>query len=122
MAVPLRVDPVADVLTRVFAPLHKRALGLAVGSTAAAALFALTAFHILVVQDGPVPLYLLGQYFYGYEVSWRGAVIGAWWSFVAGFAAGWFLAFLRNFTVATWMFLVKTRAELTHTSDFLDHI
>lgn len=122
MAVSIDADPVAEVLTRAFAPLDKRALGAAVGLTAAVCLFLLTAFHILMVPDGELPLWLLGQYFYGYDVTWPGAFLGAWWSLVAGFAAGWFLAFLRNFMVATWIFFIRARAELTETSDFLDHI
>jgi len=122
MAVPLQADPVAEVLTRAFAPIDKRALGVAVGLTAAVALFLLTTLHILVVPNSELPLWLLSQYFYGYDVTWPGAFIGAWWGFVAGFAGGWFLAFLRNFTVATWIFYIRARAELTETSDFLDHI
>jgi hypothetical protein len=116
------ISPLPDVVERAFAPLHKRALGTAVGLTAALAVFLVTAFHILVAGERGVPIGLLAQYFYGYNITWPGALIGMWWGFVAGFAAGWFVAFLRNLALATWVFRVRTRAELNQTSDFLDHI
>jgi hypothetical protein len=115
-------DAVTRVLVRAFAPLHKRALGMAVGLTAGALVFLLTAFHIVVDPvDGP-NIWLLGQYFRGYRVTWPGALVGFWWAFVAGFAAGWFFAFVRNLVVATWIFAVRTKASLAQTQDFLDHI
>jgi hypothetical protein len=111
-----------SVLVRVFAPLHKRALGLAVGLTFGAIIFLMTAFHLIIGPVDDAPIALLAQYFYGYDVSWRGAVLGLWWGFVAGFAAGWFFAFCRNFVVATWVFVIRTRASLYQASDFPDHI
>jgi len=115
-------DPVGQTLRRAFVPVHKRALGLAMGATGALVVFALTAFHILAAPPGSPDLNLLAQYFYGYQVTWRGACIGAWWSFVAAFVAGWFVAFVRNFVVATWIFMLRTKADLASTTDFLDHI
>jgi len=105
-----------------FAPVHKRALGTAVGMVSGVGLFALTAFHVLL-RPVPAPdLNLLAQYFYGYRVSWGGAFIGLCWGFVTGFVAGWFLAFVRNLAVAATIFTVRTAAELSQTRDFLDHI
>lgn len=121
MAASSDPDPVNRVLARAFAPIHKRALGVAVGLTVALAVFAFTVFHI-IARPNDLPIDLMGQYFYGYDGTWRGAFIGMWWGFVAGFAAGWFLAFLRNFAVATWIFVVRTKASLAQTKDFLDHI
>jgi hypothetical protein len=115
-------ESVNRVLARVFAPLHKRALGTAVGVTAGLAVFLVTAFHVIVRPvDGP-PLWLLDQYFYGYSVTWAGAFVGLWWAFVAGFAAGWFFAFVRNLALAIWIFVIRTKASLAQTRDFLDHI
>ena len=110
------------MLRRAFAPLHKRALGLACGITAASLVFVVTAFHVVTAQQGGPNLQLLDQYFYGYDVTWRGACIGAWWSFVAAFVAGWFVAFVRNLVLATWIFVLRARADLVGTTDFLDHI
>jgi hypothetical protein len=121
IAVPTDTNSVDRVLAQAFAPMHKRALGVALGLTVALAIFAMTVFHI-IARPTDVPIDLLAQYFYGYEATWRGAVIGMWWGFVAGFAGGWFLAFVRNFTVATWIFIVRAKASLAQSSDFLDHI
>jgi hypothetical protein len=121
MAAPSDSDSVNRVLAQAFAPIHKRALGVAVGLTVALAVFVFTAFHI-IAKPSDIPVDLLSQYFYGYTTTWRGALIGVWWGFVSGFAAGWFLAFLRNFAVATWIFVVRAKASLAQSRDFLDHI
>jgi hypothetical protein len=105
-----------------FAPVHKRALGTAVGSTGAIAVFTLTAFHLLVAPGPAIDLSLLAQYFHGYTVSWAGAFIGAFWGFVTGFVAGWFVGFVRNVVMAAYMFVIRTKAELLQAKDFLDHI
>src|SRR4029077_6110528 len=106
MAAPPRgADSLKRALQYAFAPVHKRALGLAFGLTAGLLVFVVTAFHVVAEPTDGLPLGLLGQYFYGYRVSWPGAFIGLWWGFVAGFAAGWFLAFLRNIALATWVFV-----------------
>ena len=104
------------------APMHKRAFGIAVGTTAGTLLFLLTAFHVIVKPEDALNIGLLRQYFYGYEVSWRGAFVGLAWGLVTGFVAGWFVAFVRNFVVTVSVFALRTRAELAQTSDFLDHI
>lgn len=105
-----------------FRPLHKRALGIACGVVGGGLVFALTAFHLIVLDGDPVGLHLLGEYFYGYDVSWRGAFVGLFWGFVACFVFGWFAAFLRNLVLASFVFVARTRAELRQTRDFLDHI
>jgi hypothetical protein len=114
-------DSVNRVFAHAFATLHKRALGVAVGLTVALVVAVVTIFHI-ISRPSDVPIHLIAEYFYGYDTTWRGMFIGAWWGFVAGFVAGWFLAFVRNFMLATWMFVVRTRATLTQTQDFLDHL
>lgn len=112
----------AVVLRRAFTPWHKRALGMSVGLTAASLTALVTIFHVVAAPPTAPNLALLNSYFYGYDVSWRGALIGAWWSFVAGFVIGWFTAFLVNFFVATRLLVFKARADLSQTTDFLDHI
>ena len=67
------------MLARAAAPMHKRVLGLAIGLTAATAIWLLTMFHVLVRPRGALPIELLSQIFYGFAVTWRGALIG-WWS------------------------------------------
>ena len=113
--------PPEQVLELAFLPLHKRALGTAAAFASAVVVFAMTLIHMARATD-PYPLRLLGQYFYGYSVSLEGALIGAFWAGVAGFVAGWFFAFCRNFALGVSTFIVRTRAELAETRDFLDHI
>jgi len=105
-----------------FAPVDKRAFGVAVGIALALAIFMATLASMMLNPEGHFHLGLLGQYFAGYSVSWIGALIGAGWGLFVGFVAGWFAAFARNFAVALWMFVVRARAELRATRDFLDHI
>lgn len=105
-----------------FAPIHKRAFGMAVGTAAGLIVFLVTVASLLFDPEGRVQLGLLSEYFAGYSVSWLGALIGAAWASFAGFVAGWFTAFVRNLAIATWMFVVRARAELHATRDFLDHI
>lgn len=115
---------VARQLELAFAPLHKRAFGMAVGTAAALLVFGMTAVYLLR-NPGPelnFRLDLLAAYFTGYSVSWGGAVVGAAWGFVTGFVAGWFIAFCRNLVIAASVFLLRTRAELEQTRDILDHI
>jgi hypothetical protein len=114
--------PVEVILARSVAPMHKRVLGVAVGITAAALVWLLTMFHVVAQPRAGLPIELLAEVFYGFQVTGRGALVGAWWAFVAGFVAGWFAAFLRNLWMAIWLTSVRIRADLRQTGDFLDQI
>jgi hypothetical protein len=105
-----------------FAPIHKRCLGVAVGSVAALGLFLVTLVHMLRSPDAGYPLELLSQYFVGYSVSFSGAFVGLAWGFLVGFVAGWFLAFARNTVLGAFKLFFRSRAELAQTRGFLDHI
>ncbi|MDX1577177.1 MAG: hypothetical protein R3266_01780 [Gemmatimonadota bacterium] len=105
-----------------FAPLHKRALGVALGVMGALVVAGVTAFHVIFLERDPTLLHLLGQYFAGYRPDVSGIFVGAFWGFVTCFVFGWFAAFLRNFILATLLFFARTREELAQTRDFLDHI
>src|SRR5262245_16622527 len=91
------------------APMHKRAFGIALGTVSGAFLFLLTVFHIIVNPAKALDIGLLSQYFYGYELTWRGAFVALAWGLATGFVAGWFIAFVRNLVVAITMFALKTR-------------
>ena len=117
-----RDEPLPADLALAFAPVHKRAFGVAVGMVSGLLVFAATAVYLLRGGHEPLNLALLGEYFYGYTVSWRGAVIGMLWGSAVGFVAGWFLAFCRNLALATLIWVLRTRNELAQTRDFLDHI
>ncbi len=120
----IRADVSAEIpatTAYLFAPLDKRAFGVALGTVGALTVAGLTIIDLLV----PEPwrgLALLGQYFAGYSISWIGALIGGAWGFAVAFCAGWLLAFIRNLSLAISLFLVRSRAELDEASDFLDHI
>jgi hypothetical protein len=105
-----------------FAPLNKRAFGVAVGTGAAVLVVAVTLFHVLIHPEGAPRIELLRAYFVGYTVTMKGTAIGGAWAFAVGFVMGWFVAFCRNLAIATSIFITRTRAELTQTRDFLDHI
>lgn len=105
-----------------FAPLHKRAFGIALGMANALVCFGITAVYLIRAPAPPFQLGLLAEYFYGFTVSWRGAFVALAWGFFVGYVAGWFVAFCRNLTMATFLFVIRTRAELAATRTFLDHI
>ena len=117
-----REEPPAADLALAFAPLDKLAFGVAVGVATGLVVFSATAVYLLRGAPARPHLALLGEYFYGYTASWRGAVIGLLWGFGVGFVAGWFSAFCRNLALATSLVLLRARSELTQTRDFLDHI
>lgn len=112
----------AERLALAFAPLDKRAFGIAIGLAFGLVVFGVTAMYLLRAPTGSFELGLLREYFYGYRVSWAGAVIGFGWGTLAGFVAGWFLAFCRNVAVAVSIIVIRAKAELFETKDFLDHI
>jgi hypothetical protein len=106
-----------------FAPLHKRAFGLAIGTATGLVLMGITLLHLWRAQPGEGPdLALLRNYFAGYSVSLTGALVGLLWGGFVGFVAGWFFAFCRNLALAFSVFLIRAKAELNQTRDFLDHI
>jgi hypothetical protein len=111
-----------DSLLLAFAPLHKAAFGAAVGTACALVVFSVTLLSLIRDPAQQFPLHLFRQYFAGYSVSWAGALIGALWAGFTGFVFGWFVAFVRNLMLAVSLFLIRTRAELAQTRDFLDHV
>jgi hypothetical protein len=117
----LTADPsLPPSLALAFAPVHKLAMGVAVGLVSSLLLAAATAFQVIAASPDAPQLGLLSQYFYGYSVTWPGVAVGAFWGFVIGFVAGWFVAFVRNFVLALWVIAVRANAELSNS--FLDHI
>lgn len=114
--------PVVPAMLYAFAPLHKRAFGVAVGTAGALVMALLTLGGMYLPRGGEFPLHLFEQYFAGYSPSWPGVAVGAFWGFVVAFVGGWFAAFCRNFALAISAFMIRTRAEYQATREFLDHI
>lgn len=104
-----------------FAPLHKRALGTAVGLVAGIAVFLMTVWCILR-GDPPDFVHGLGYLLPLFEVSWTGALAGSLSAAFAAFCAGWFFAFCRNLVIAIYIWVTRTRVELRQMRDFLDHV
>jgi hypothetical protein len=76
-------------------------LGLVFGLIFGVGLFSMTA--ILLIENGPNTGYhlsLLGNYFIGYTVTWKGAFIGFLWAFAAGVIIGWSIGIIYNWIVA----------------------
>lgn len=115
-------DTIPADLRLAFLPLHKRALGMALGTATGLVCFLITAVALVRTPHEDFDLSLLAQYFYGYTFSWAGAFVSLAWGFVVGFTAGWFVAFCRNLVIAVSLWLTRTRAELAASRDFLDHI
>ena len=108
-----------------FAPIHKLALGVAAGIVFGLLMLAVTMVPVIAVGgegDLAMDLGLMNNYFYGYSVTPAGALVGTFWGFVVGFVAGFFAAFVRNLAVTIAVFALRTKAELSQTTDFLDHI
>ena len=82
------------------ARLHAGVLALVGAVSGGAGLFAVTAW--LVLKGGPhvgAHLQLLNQYFYGYSVSWTGALLGLFYGAVVGGIAGWSIGMIYNLVV-----------------------
>jgi len=103
---------VAAGLARVFARVDRLGAGVAVGLSAAAALMLLTAAVVARGHDDAEQmLSLLGQVFRGYDVSWRGVLVGGAYGLVAGFVVGWLAAICRNAVMFSAWAVVRHRAE-----------
>ncbi len=99
------------------------AFATAVGSVSGLLIFLATIW--LVIKGGPVigpNLRLLSQYFVGYTVTVKGAFIAFGYSFVWGFLFGWLFAYLRNLSLAFYVYWVKKRTEVLSLKDFFDHL
>lgn len=106
-----------------FAPMDKLAFGVAVGCASGLTVFLVTAVRLLrLPSETSTDFALLAQFFAGYTESWGGALIGMAWAFAVGAVVGWFAAFVRNLVLAVWLLVVRARADLAATRDFLDHI
>lgn len=113
---------VPNPLLLAFASIHRRALGVACGSVLGGLLSIATLILVGKRYDPPFGLGLLGQFFWGYSVSWQGVFIGFVWGMVVGFIFGWSLALVRNAAVWIWLTVIRSVAEMDEYSDFLDHL
>jgi protoporphyrinogen oxidase len=109
------------LLPAVFSRMDQLGLATAIGSVCGLLTFLATIW--MATKGGAASLYLqlLNQYFFGYTVTVKGAFIGMVYSFSWGFLFGWLFAYLRNFSMAYYIYRIKRKAELLTFRDFLDH-
>ncbi|MFC1868791.1 NAD(P)/FAD-dependent oxidoreductase [Thermodesulfobacteriota bacterium] len=112
-----------NILGRTFASMDKLAFATAVGSVSGLLIFLATIW--LVIKGGPLVgpnLMLLSQYFVGYTVTVKGALIAFGYSFVWGFLFGWLFAYLRNLSFGIYLYWVRKKTELLTLKDFFDYL
>jgi protoporphyrinogen oxidase len=108
-----------DLLRTAFARYDPLALAVAVGAVAGVGLFAATALVILTRDPGEAvpPLSLLGHYFFGYTVSWSGALLGLGEAAVGGFAFGAVVAAAINLLIGWHEGVLRRELEAAGTLD-----
>lgn len=128
--VPTRVSVSVDeaiekaedaVIEAEFAKIDPLALGIAVGVVSGLGIF--MASVVLLLRGGPAPgptLSLLGNFLFGFDVTWSGAVIGLFEGGLLGGAVGALAARLRNWTLAGYAKFVRWRAERDARRQLLD--
>ncbi len=106
-----------------FAKLDKTALGVAVGVVLGTLILLAT---IVLVARGDDPrgphLSLIGQYFIGFSVTWKGSVVGFAYGSCLGFLLGWSVALFRNGFLGFYVHAKKMQANLSSISDFIDSL
>jgi protoporphyrinogen oxidase len=109
------------ILPAVFSRVDPLGLGMAIGSVLGLLIFFATTWLVITGGSASVYLKLLNQYFFGYTVTVKGALIGLVYGFSWGFLLGWLIAYLRNFFIAYYIYRIKRKVELLTFRDFLDH-
>jgi hypothetical protein len=91
------IEELETEVSHAVAKMKAGVLSLVFGLFAGIGLFAMTA--ALLIENGPntgLHLKLLGNYFPGYAVTWKGAMIGFFWAFIVGAAIGYMIGLLYN--------------------------
>lgn len=118
----LKLDATDRLIVQALAKLDGIALGISLGTVFGAVIFLATV--VLIFKGGDVigpNLSLLSQYFFGYEVSYRGSLIGLAYGFVSGFVLGWLIALLRNGVISTYLQILKVKRNMSAVGDYIDH-
>jgi protoporphyrinogen oxidase len=121
-AVPSKkVRDLEEVLDEVFARFDPLAMGVAVGSVAALALYVATTSLLIKGGEAVGPnLSLLGQYLFGFSATWRGALIGALEAGILGYLFGFSLGSGINRVVGFYEKTIFRELELAKTLDPLE--
>jgi hypothetical protein len=120
--VDVAIEEAEDAVIEVaFAKIDPLALGIAVGVVSGLGIF--MASIVLLLRGGPAAgptLSLLGNYLFGFDVTWGGAVIGLFEGGLLGFVVGVLAAGLRNWTLTGYANFVRWRAERDDRRHLLD--
>jgi protoporphyrinogen oxidase len=111
-----------ELLAPAFARMDKLAFAVSTGTASGLLIFLATLW--LVIKGGEVVgpnLRLLENYFLGYTVTAQGAFLAFGYAFVWGFLFGWLFAYLRNLTLAAYLYTAKRKAEMLSLRDFFEH-
>jgi len=87
-------------VSRAVARIHAGVMALVCAILGGGGLFLMTVW--LLIKGGPrvgMHLNLLGQYFYGYSVTWFGSFVGLAWGVIVGGAIGWTIGEVYNLVV-----------------------
>ena len=105
-----------------FSRFDKFGFAMAVGTVCGMVIFLATVW-LTLSGDTTVTTYaeLLNQYFFGYSVTMKGAFIGLFYGMSSGFIWGWLFAYLRNFIVGLYVYMLKKNTEMLTITDFFDH-
>jgi hypothetical protein len=117
------VETLKEKITHIFPRLDPVALGISLGITTGALIFAATLF--LVIKDGGTVgphLALLNNLVPGFTVTPWGAVVGLFGLFVLGFLFGLMFAYLRNLAVYISARVIHRDIELYHLRRLFDFI
>ena len=110
-----------ELIEMAFAKLDPVALGVALGTVSGFLIFLATA--ILVIKGGPVVgpmLSLLGNFLYGYDVTWGGSLVGLIEGGLGGFAIGYLGATFRNWGMKAYALFMRWRGEAARQRHLLD--
>ena len=112
-----------DIIEAAFSRLDPVAMGAALGVVSGSLLFLATV--LLLVQGGVVvgpTLSLLGQYLFGFNVSWMGAFIGLGEACIGGFMMGYLGAELKNRGMDAYAVWLRRQSEAAARRDLLDKV
>jgi len=121
---PKQKAPAFEEMIKIaFAKLDPLALGTSLGLVLGFGIFLATIFLLLKGGEiiGP-NLSLLGEYFWGFKVTFSGAFIGLFEGLFTGFVIGHLIAWLRNWSMYSYASLIRRRAEMEENRDLLDKV
>ena len=109
-------------VVRAFSRIDKLGFATAVGMVSSLVFCGIS--MLLISQRSQEALFiasLLQQYFLGYALTIEGIVVGMMHAAAWGFVWGWLFAYLRNFIIGLYVYLIKKRSEFLSATDLLDY-